>query len=275
MAVISGMTDLRLRPGCRIRDVTRPDASSIQIAAEARQRASRCPDCGKPSHVVHSRTVRRPADLPCLGREVCLELALRRLYCRNPACSRRTFVERLPGLIAPRAQRTDRLATAQGRVGVAMGGAAGARMLQRIGMPTSGDTVRRLVRRLPPILGRPPGPARRTSAFPRSQAERAGSADSRARWKALYDEVRRRIAAGEPLLTIGRCMGLARGTVRKFADAESFPERAVRPPAPSSLDPYLDGTAARLDFLPAVNAWWAAKGDIFDRVDGAFPTTRA
>jgi hypothetical protein len=35
------------------------------------------------------------------------------------------------------------------------------------------------------------------------------------------------------------------------------------------------GTAAKLDFLPAVNAWWAAKGDIFDRVDGAFPTTRA
>ena len=143
------MTDLHLLPGCRIRDVTRPDATTMQIAAEARQHASRCPDCGEPSHAVHSRAVRRPADLPCLGREVRLELAVRRLYCRNPACSRRTFVERLPGLIAPRTQRTDRLATTQGRVGVAMGGEAGARMLQRIGMPTSSDTVLRLVRRLP------------------------------------------------------------------------------------------------------------------------------
>ena len=103
------------------------------------------------------------------------------------------------------------------------------------------------LRRLPPIPGRPAGPARRTGAFPRSQAERAASAESRARWKALYDEVRRRIAAGEPLLTISRRMGLARGTVRKFADAESFPERAVRPTGPSILDPSsrLPGGAAR------------------------------
>src|SRR5207253_6517960 len=82
--------------------------------------------------------------------------SVRRLYCRNAACSRRTFVERLPGLIAPRAQRADRLATAQGRVGVLLGGEAGARMLRQIGMPTSGDTVLRLVRRLP--LPRRPAP---------------------------------------------------------------------------------------------------------------------
>jgi transposase len=143
------MKDLHLLPGCRIREITRPDASNIQIAAEARQRSGHCPDCGEPSHAVHSRAVRRPADLPCLGRQVRLDLAVRRLYCRNPACSRRTFVERLLGLIAPRVQRTDRLAMAQGRVGVAMGGQAGARMLQRIGLPTSGGTVLRLIRRLP------------------------------------------------------------------------------------------------------------------------------
>jgi hypothetical protein len=41
-------------------------------------------------------------------------------------------------------------------------------------------------------------------------------------------------------------MGLARGTVRKFADAVSFPERAVRPPGPSILDRYLDHLEARL-----------------------------
>ena len=51
--------------------------------------------------------------------------------------------------------------------------------------------------------------------------------------------------AGEPLLTISRRMGLARGTVRKFADAESFPERAVQPPGPSILDPHLDYLEAR------------------------------
>jgi hypothetical protein len=40
-------------------------------------------------------------------------------------------------------------------------------------------------------------------------------------------------------------MGLAGGTVRKFADAETFPERAVRAPGPSILDLYLAHLEAR------------------------------
>ena len=81
---------------------------------------------------------------------------------------------------------------------------------------------------------------------PRSRAELAASTESRARWQAHYDEVRHRIAAGEPLLTISRRMGLARGTVRKFAEAKSFPELAIRPPGPSILDPHIDYLGARL-----------------------------
>jgi transposase len=102
------------------------------------------------------------------------------------------------------------------------------------------------LRRLPPTVGQPAGPARRTGAFPRSQGERVASADSRERKKALYEEVRRRHAASEPLLTISQRMRLARGTVRKYAQAESFPERAVQAPAHSILDPYLAHLEARL-----------------------------
>jgi transposase len=104
------------------------------------------------------------------------------------------------------------------------------------------------LRQLPAIAGasgaRPS--ARRTSAFPRSRAEAAASADSGARWQALYDEVRRRHTRGEPLLAIGRKMGLARGTVRKFAHAESFPERVRRAPGRSILDSYLEHLSARV-----------------------------
>ena len=53
------------------------------------------------------------------------------------------------------------------------------------------------LRHLPPIPGQRSCPARRTSAFPRSRAERAAGAAERAQRKALYDEVRRRHAAGE------------------------------------------------------------------------------
>ena len=74
---------------------------------------------------MHSRYRRRPADLPALGIQVRVGLRVRRFYCRTAACARRTFAERLPELVAPRARRTRRLAEAQGRVGAVLGGEAG------------------------------------------------------------------------------------------------------------------------------------------------------
>jgi len=74
---------------------------------------------------------------------------IRRFYCRNAKCSRRTFAERLPELVATHARRTCRLAAAQARVGVAVGGNAGSRLLRHLAMPASADTVLRLIHRLP------------------------------------------------------------------------------------------------------------------------------
>ena len=62
---------------------------------------------------------------------------------------------------------------------------------------------------------------------------------------ALYKEVRRRVSAGEKLLAISRVMGLARCTVRRYASAQGFPERAARVPLASKLDPYLEHLEAR------------------------------
>jgi transposase len=102
------------------------------------------------------------------------------------------------------------------------------------------------LRRLPLIEHQPVASGQRARAYPRTRTEDAASADSQARWQALYEEVRRRHARGEKLLAISRTMGLARGTVRKFAQAESFPGRAVRQPGPSILDPYLSYINVRL-----------------------------
>jgi transposase len=71
------------------------------------------------------------------------------------------------------------------------------------------------LRRLPPAVRHRPSSARRTGAFPRNRGERAAGAEERSRRMALHDEVRRRHAAGEPLLALSRRMGLARGRVRK------------------------------------------------------------
>ena len=47
-------------------------------------------------------------------------------------------------------------------------------------------------------------------------------------------------------MTIARAMGLARGTARKFAHAESFPARLPHGPMPSILDPFLPYLEGRL-----------------------------
>src|SRR5947209_8297490 len=101
------------------------------------------------SRAVHNRYKRHLADLPLLGRSVSLHLWVRRFYCRNTDCARRTFVERLPKLAAPFARRTCRLAAAQAQAGVALGGEASARLLSRLCMPASADTILRLIKAVP------------------------------------------------------------------------------------------------------------------------------
>src|SRR3954471_9590530 len=150
------MNKLCPMPGCRVEQITREDPGLLSITAKGTRPGGRCPDCGQASRAVHSRYRRRPADLPSLGRAGRLEPRLRRCYCRNAACTRRTFAERLPELIRPHARRTGRLAQAQARVGVALGGEGSARVLQHLAMPASADTVLRLVRGPPLPEPEPP-----------------------------------------------------------------------------------------------------------------------
>lgn len=104
------------------------------------------------------------------------------------------------------------------------------------------------LRQLPPTAGVSSGTSspRRTQAYHRTEAEAVATAESRQRWIMVYEEVKRRRARGEPLLSISRKMGIARATVRKYAYAESFPERAVRVPAASILDPFLSHLEMRV-----------------------------
>jgi transposase len=108
-----------------------------------------CPKCAQPSARIHSRYVRRCADLPWAGRAVCLQLLVRRFFCDNPHCERTTFVEQVPEFLAPSARRTQRLTAGQRAIGLALGGEAGARLTRFIKMATSPDTLLRLIRTSP------------------------------------------------------------------------------------------------------------------------------
>ena len=136
-------------PGCRIFQVSRNGASSLCVGAEAKRDHAYCPTCRTISRSVHSRYHRQPADLPTSGQEVRLTLTIRRFYCHDPACARRTFAERLPRLLDRYAQRTHRLVDAQVRTALALGATPAARLLPHLAMPTSATTLLRGIRKWP------------------------------------------------------------------------------------------------------------------------------
>jgi transposase len=115
-----------------------------------------CPRCHSPSAHLHSRYIRRLADLPWLGIAIRLEIQARRLYCRRLDCPQRIFCERLPTFVAPYARRTLRLNEALRLIGLAAGGEAGARLAVALGMGVSPDTLIQRIRQT--RLPAPPAP---------------------------------------------------------------------------------------------------------------------
>ena len=125
------------------------DTDMITLAINSIRVEATCPKCRKQSQRVHSLYWRTAADLPLAGLRVRLRLLVRRFFCDNHACRRKTFAERFPELVTVYARRTQRLAFQQRQVGLSLGGQAGAKLLDSIAMPTSGDTVLRLVKGVP------------------------------------------------------------------------------------------------------------------------------
>lgn len=128
----------------------RPEGDSIVIGVEATRAEAACPTCGKPSQAVHSRYGRKVKDLPWHGRPVVWKVHGRRFFCRKEGCDQKVFTERLRG-VGAQARRTKRLSATLTDIAFALGGEAGARMAKSVGMPTSPDTLLRLLQaeRLP------------------------------------------------------------------------------------------------------------------------------
>ena len=119
-----------------------------------------CPVCNQITHSVHSHYERTLRDLPCV--DFCLTILLQvcKFFCRNEACKRRIFTERLPQVAVPWARRTVRFAEHLSSIGLALGGAAAARLSYQINYGSSRNTMLRSIAKLelpetptPKILG--------------------------------------------------------------------------------------------------------------------------
>jgi len=122
---------------------------TLSISATAKKASARCPLCGRRSRSVHSWYARTVSDLPVSRTVVVLRLRVRRFFCRIPSCPRHIFTERLPELVAPHGRWSQGLRAAVQQIGCALGGEAGARLAQVLGMRTSPDTLLNLIRATP------------------------------------------------------------------------------------------------------------------------------
>jgi len=122
-----------------------PTPERVTILTHPLSATAACPDCGTMSSRLHSRYQRTLGDLPWQGRAVVLRVQARRFRCPHPACPRQTFAERLGDAAAAWVRRTGRLGALQHHLGQALGGRAGARLAERLSMPTSPDTLRRML----------------------------------------------------------------------------------------------------------------------------------
>lgn len=91
--------------GVVIDEVT-ADGGVLQIRARSSEATAACPDCATVSASVHSRYERQIADMPAGGQPVRIMLRVRRFFCRNSNCQRRTFVEQAEYLASRRRRRS-------------------------------------------------------------------------------------------------------------------------------------------------------------------------
>ncbi|MER7049237.1 ISL3 family transposase [Streptomyces jumonjinensis] len=121
---------------------------SLRIRARCAGSDGVCPARGTSSGRVHSRYARTLADISVAGRAVGIELRVRRFFCDDAACGKRTFAEQADGLTVRYGRRTPAAQWLLERVALALGGQAGGRLTAHMAVPTSGSTLLRTIHRL-------------------------------------------------------------------------------------------------------------------------------
>ena len=92
--------------------------------------------------------MRTLSDLPWRGIGVTLKVRARKFFCDDPGCERSVFCERLPEAAA-HARKTDRLEGALLAIALELGGRAGARLAEELGLVVSRDALLRRAKTAP------------------------------------------------------------------------------------------------------------------------------
>ena len=121
----------------------------ITLGLESTAEQAKCPGCGTESHSLHSKYTRYLTDLPWANCSVLLELQVKRYFCHNPECPKRTFAEQFPEVVARYARKTDRVLHKQRYLSVNVCAHLGEKLLRLEGIGVSDTTLNRILCRLP------------------------------------------------------------------------------------------------------------------------------
>jgi transposase len=127
-------------------DTIKVEEHQMTLVLSSQRCVAHCPECQCRSHWVHSHYIRTLSDTPVATLAVCLRIIARRFYCRNGACPRRTFRERLPSVAPVYQRRTPLLRRQLECIGFALGGRAGQRVAHEIGLGSRGASRSSLLR---------------------------------------------------------------------------------------------------------------------------------
>jgi len=115
--------------------------TQLRVEVISTQPYAHCPGCGNSSEAVHCRYQRTVRDVPCGGRNVVLQLGVRKFVCRIATCQRRVFAERLPELVQPWARISDRLLEELKAIGLSASAEVSERLAPRLGMKVKASTL--------------------------------------------------------------------------------------------------------------------------------------
>ncbi len=121
----------------------------IRLDVESAATHAICPECHERSSNIHSTYERFPTDLAWAEWAIILQLTVKRFFCRNERCPKRTFAEQFPGLLARYARYTDRVRERRQRIGVEVSARVAERLLALNQIGISDTTINRIIRLLP------------------------------------------------------------------------------------------------------------------------------
>jgi transposase len=127
----------------------RLDQGKINLYVESTAHSAPCPACSQVSTEIHSHYMRYPTDLAWAEWPVIIHLEVKRFFCRNAACQKRTFAEQFPNFVANYARRTQRVISKQQQLGVNISARIAEYLLRSDQIGISDTTINRLLRSLP------------------------------------------------------------------------------------------------------------------------------